>query len=77
MPQVFERPNLDTDLQDLIERGLVQRAGDRFDLHPIVRRYAYERLGDAARRATHRRLRDYFAAVPPRSKCVAWTTSSR
>jgi len=65
MRQVFERPNLEADLHDLIERGLVQRTGDRFDLHPIVRRYAYERLGDDERRATHNQLRNYFAAIPP------------
>ncbi len=38
---------------------------NRFDLHPIVRRYAYDRLAGADRAAAHRRLRDYFAAVPP------------
>ncbi len=38
---------------------------NRFDLHPIVRRYAYDRLAGGDRAAAHRRLRDYFAAVPP------------
>lgn len=57
---------LDDDLLDLVARGLLQhdsREG-RFDLHPIVRRYAYDRLAAADRAATHTRLRDYFAAVP-------------
>ena len=36
----------------------------RFDLHPIVRRYAYDRLAAPDRAAAHTRLRDYFAAVP-------------
>jgi tetratricopeptide (TPR) repeat protein len=56
--------DLETDLLDLIERGLVQREGVRFDLHPIVRRYAYDRMGTAERSSTHGQLRDYFAAVP-------------
>jgi len=53
------------DLRSLLERGLLQRdeRTNRFDLHPIVRRYAYDRLGDATRRAAHGQLRDYFAAV--------------
>ena len=33
------------------------------DLHPIVRRYTYERLTMPDRIATHARLQDYFAAV--------------
>ncbi len=65
-PQV----DLDADLRGLIARGLVHhdRKENRFDLHPIVRRYAYDRLGDAARTAAHRQLRDYFAAVPEPDK---------
>ncbi|MEM1293566.1 MAG: hypothetical protein AAGH67_19050 [Cyanobacteria bacterium P01_H01_bin.162] len=55
---------MEANLQDLIERGLVQREGRRFDLHPIVRRYAYDRMGTAERRSTHGQRRDYFAAVP-------------
>ncbi|MFP4437096.1 MAG: TIR domain-containing protein [Chloroflexaceae bacterium] len=61
---------VDRDLRSLLERGLLQRdeRTNRFDLHPIVRRYAYDRLGDATRRAAHGQLRDYFAEVevPPR-----------
>lgn len=54
-------------LRDLVDRGLVQhntRPENRFDLHPIVRRYAYNRLGNEERESTHRQLQDYFAAVP-------------
>ena len=40
----------------------------RFDLHPIVRRYAYDRLAEPDRAAAHTRLRDYFAAVPKPDK---------
>jgi tetratricopeptide (TPR) repeat protein len=59
--------NLELDLRDLVARGLVHHdtGKGRFDLHPIVRRYAYDRLGAPDRAAAHTRLRDYFAAVPP------------
>ncbi len=58
---------LDADLRDLVARGLLHhdRQKGRYDLHPIVRRYAYDRLGDPERQAAHGQLRDYFAAVPP------------
>ncbi len=61
---------LDADLRDLVARGLVHRdlKENRFDLHPIVRRYAYDRLAAPERDAAHTRLRDYFAAVPPVEK---------
>jgi hypothetical protein len=62
--------DLDSDLGDLVARGLVHhdvREG-RFDLHPIVRRYAYDRLAAPERAAAHTRLRDYFAAVPEPDK---------
>ena len=56
--------DLSGDLRALVTRGLVQREGRRFDLHPIVRRYAYDHMGTAERSSTHGQLRDYFAAVP-------------
>jgi tetratricopeptide (TPR) repeat protein len=57
---------LDTDLHDLIERGLLHRdlGTNRFDLHPIVRRYSYDHLTASDRIGAHARLRDYFAAIP-------------
>jgi tetratricopeptide (TPR) repeat protein len=57
----------DADLRDLVARGLLHhdRQEGRYDLHPIVRRYAYDRLGAAERTAAHGHLRDYFDAVPP------------
>ena len=57
----------DADLRDLVARGLLHhdRQTHRYDLHPIVRRYAYDRLGGQEREAAHGHLRDYFAAVPP------------
>jgi tetratricopeptide (TPR) repeat protein len=47
-----------------VKRGLLlrQEGTGRYDLHPVVRRYAYARLAD--KEGTHTRLRDYFAAVP-------------
>ena len=56
---------LDNDLQDLLERGLLHfdEKNKKFDLHPIVRHYAYERLAKPDRVTAHIRLRDYFASV--------------
>lgn len=50
-------------LDDLRVRGLLQRdtAYNRYELHPIVRHYAYDRLSDKI--GIHTRLRDYFAKV--------------
>ncbi len=59
-----DEADLQRDLQDLIGRGVAQREQSRIDLHPIVRRYVYERMGNEDRRQTHSQLRDYFAAVP-------------
>jgi len=61
---------LDADLRDLVARGLLHHdtKEGRFDLHPIVRRYAYDRLAAPDRAAAHTRLRDYFAAVPQPDK---------
>ena len=56
---------LDYDLHDLVERGLLHfdEKNKKFDLHPIVRRYTYERLTVPDRTAAHTLLSDYFAAV--------------
>jgi hypothetical protein len=63
-------PSTDSNIQDLIERGWIHRdlKENRFDLHPIVRRYAYDRLTSSERTASHTQLRDYFAAVPKPEK---------
>lgn len=60
----------DANVRDLVSRGLLQREvrSNRFDLHPIVRRYAYDRLSGAAAGEAHARLADYFAAVPTPDK---------
>jgi len=49
---------------ELMDRGLLlfDRQRERYDLHPIVRQYAYDRLADKA--GVHTRLCDYFAAMP-------------
>jgi len=51
-------------LQVLESRGLLywDRKMNRYDLHPIVKRYAYDRLTASDRTTTHNHLRDYFAA---------------
>jgi tetratricopeptide (TPR) repeat protein len=62
--------NFDNDLHDLLARGLLHRdeKTNRYDMHPIVRRYAYDRLTASDRTTAHTQLRDYFAAVPSPSK---------
>jgi tetratricopeptide (TPR) repeat protein len=61
---------LDADLRDLVRRGILHHdtKEGRFDLHPIVRRYAYDRLAALDRAAAHTQLRDYFSAVPKPEK---------
>lgn len=62
----------ESDLRDLVARGLLHHDSKegRFDLHPIVRRYAYDRLSTGDRASAHTRLRDYFAAVPGPEKVM-------
>jgi len=57
---------LDAGLKTLEHRGLLHwdKRANKYDLHPIVRRYAYERLTAPDRIAAHTRLQDYFAFVP-------------
>jgi hypothetical protein len=57
--------SLSNDLHDLVERGLLHfdEKNKKFDLHPIVRRYAYQHLTRLQRTSTHSRLCDYFASV--------------
>ncbi len=53
----------DEGLEELMERGLLHRDDyGRYDLHPIVRHYAYDRLADKI--GVHTRLRDYFSTIP-------------
>jgi tetratricopeptide (TPR) repeat protein len=57
-------------LQILENRGLLQwdRMANKYNLHPIVRRYAYDRLTASDRIAAHTRLVKYFDAVPKPEK---------
>ncbi len=50
---------------ELADRGLIYFDEERwrYDLHPIVRAYAYDCLAD--KEGVHGRLRDYFASVLP------------
>ena len=54
----------DAALDELIDRGLLLLDTERglYDLHPVVRQYAYDRL--SSKDGLHAQLRDYFAAVP-------------
>ena len=65
--------DLDAALDEFEARGLLLRDpdGERYDLHPIVRQYAYDRLADKA--GVHGRLREYFDArpAPERVKTLA------
>lgn len=62
----FKRPNVkkfDAALEDLQVRGLLQRdlTCNRYDLHPIVRRYAYDRLRGKV--GVHTHLCYYFESI--------------
>jgi tetratricopeptide (TPR) repeat protein len=55
-------------LRELVARGLLFRQEDKahYDLHPIVRQYAYDRLGNKT--AAHKMLKDYFDTIPKPDK---------
>jgi len=58
----------DDALVELVDRGLLLRdiKSNKYDLHPIIRRYCYDRLMDKT--GVHSKLRDYFASVPKPEK---------
>jgi tetratricopeptide (TPR) repeat protein len=69
--------DFESHLADLIGRGLLHRSDPSplyptlsplYDLHPIVRRYVYDRLTSSDRDMTHIRLVDYFDAIPKPTK---------
>jgi tetratricopeptide (TPR) repeat protein len=73
LKKVLPSADLEAALLDLRKRGLLQYvspllvgegAGVRYDMHPIVRHYAYDRLTTAKRRGVHKRLAKYFYAIP-------------
>jgi tetratricopeptide (TPR) repeat protein len=65
LKKVFPSPDLDKALLDLRKRGLLQYAGEsqRYDMHPIVRRYAYDSLTTAERKSSHKHLANYFDSL--------------
>jgi tetratricopeptide (TPR) repeat protein len=58
------RRDLGLAFSELADRGLIyfDEKRWRYDLHPIVRAYAYNRLAD--KEGIHGQLRDYFASAP-------------
>jgi tetratricopeptide (TPR) repeat protein len=64
------KDTLDKDLHDLVERGLLHfdEKNKKFDLHPIVRRFAYDRFTASQRTNAHVILVAYFEAVPQPQK---------
>ncbi|NOH00869.1 MAG: toll/interleukin-1 receptor domain-containing protein [Chloroflexi bacterium] len=72
LKKVFPSPDLDKTLLDLRKRGLLQYvsplllgegAGVRYDMHPIVRHYAYDRFTDSERKETHKDLAFHFIDI--------------
>jgi tetratricopeptide (TPR) repeat protein len=61
------RKKLVAALEDLDKRGLLwwDRSSNSYDLHPIIRAYAYEQLEDTDRVDANDRIRDHFQALPP------------
>ncbi len=55
-------------LLELVDRGMLFRdeKHNKFDLHPIVRKYCYDRL--TRKEKVHSQLIDYFAALPTPEK---------
>jgi tetratricopeptide (TPR) repeat protein len=74
LKKVFLSPDLDKALLDLRKRGLLQYAGEsqRYDMHPIVRHYAYDHFTDEQRRKeAHVQLAEHFIdAMPVTNKNV-------
>lgn len=68
LKKVFPSPDLDKSLLDLRQRGLLQYAGEtqRYDMHPIVRHYAYDHFTDEKRRKeAHVQLAEHFIDAMP------------
>jgi uncharacterized protein DUF4062 len=66
-PDELARAQLIAALKELEDRGLLwwERSSNTYDLHPIIRAYAYEKLEDSERLRANGRVRDYFQALPP------------
>jgi tetratricopeptide (TPR) repeat protein len=63
-----DKKELNAVLKELVNRGILFFDKDKikYDLHPIVRSYCYDRL--RAKEGVHSQLRDYFASVPEPEK---------
>jgi hypothetical protein len=89
LKKVFPSPDLDKSLLDLRQRGLLQYvsplltgapfgddkgAGVRYDMHPIVRHYAYDHFTDEKRRKeAHVQLAEHFIDAMPVTKAKVKT----
>lgn len=62
--------SFDNSLKILESRGFLHwdRKTNKYDLHPIVRRFAYDLLTATDRTGAHERLVNYFQAIPEREK---------
>ena len=65
-PVIRAKGQLDAALEDLERRGLLvwDRSSNSYDLHPIIRAYAYDQLEDIDRIQANDRIRDHFQALP-------------
>jgi hypothetical protein len=74
LKKVFPSPDLDQALLDLRKRGLLQYtdAAGRYDMHPIVRHYAYNHFTyEKRRKDAHKKLAKYFNdKVPPTNENI-------
>lgn len=66
-PVTRAKAQLDAALKDLEERALLwwDRSSNSYDLHPIIRAYAYDQLERTDRIQANDRIRDHFRALPP------------
>jgi hypothetical protein len=66
-PVIRAKAQLDAALEDLERRGLLvwDRSSNSYDLHPIIRAYAYDQLEDSDRIQANDRIRDHFQSLPP------------
>jgi hypothetical protein len=66
-PVLRATAQLNATLKDLEERGLLlwDRSSNSYDLHPIIRAYAYDQLEAADMIQANDQIREYFQALPP------------
>jgi len=55
-------------LNELVDSGMLFRdeKSNKFDMHPVVRKFCYDRLGD--REGVHSKVRAYYAVIPAPNK---------